>query len=52
MNDIGSKIRELRIAENISEMLAYRLDEMAEYFREDERFAKLRKRLGEQHIVI
>ena len=34
------------------EMLAYRLDEMAEYFREDERFTELRKRLGEQHIVI
>jgi len=34
------------------EMLAYRLDEMAEYFGDDERFAELRKRLGEQHIVI
>lgn len=34
------------------EMLAYRLDELKEYFGDDETFCALRKRLGEQHIML
>lgn len=34
------------------EMLAYRLDEMKDYFGDDEAFRALRNRLGEQHIVL
>ena len=34
------------------EMLAYRLDEMKEFFGEDETFLMIRKRLGEQNIVL
>ena len=34
------------------EMLAYRLDEMRDYFQGDEAFGELRKRLGQTHIKV
>jgi hypothetical protein len=35
-----------------TEMLSYRLDELKDYFRDDEQFIALRKRLGENTINI
>lgn len=34
------------------EMLAYRLDEMGDYFKNDEQFSLLRARLGESNIIL
>lgn len=43
---------EKRFVGSEREMLAYRLDEMKEYFGDDESFSALRERLGEQHIAL
>lgn len=38
--------------ETETEMLSYRLDELSNYFGDDEKFNAIRKRLGENHINI